>query len=293
MGSRAVGDGHAEPEHGDDAEDERHAHGDGDEERSGRRRGHADLRLEVNGATIVKTTAGSTSLTDTLDLSQAGNGDKGDVITRRGDAERRPLRRLDRERQRHRQEHAADDDAERRRTTSRRTRARRNTYSYSISDADGDTIASVATSCWAPARRSGADEHEHVGQLRLLVRGRPGSTTVSAQATDSGFGAGAGNTATQTVTVQNVAPTIAISGAANVNEGSVYTLTLGAVTDPGTDTVSSYVVHWGDGNSDTYASNGAKTHTYADGPSDHARSRSIWSTRTARSSTARTRSRCT
>ena len=52
------------------------------------------------------------------------------------------------------------------------------------------------------------------------------------------------------VTVNNVAPTIAISGAANVNEGSSYSLTLGAVTDPGTDTVTSYIVHWGDGNSE-------------------------------------------
>ena len=70
--------------------------------------------------------------------------------------------------------------------------------------------------------------------------------------------------------VSNVAPTIAISGAANVDEGSAYSLTLGAVTDPGTDTVSSYIVHWGDGNSDTYGTNGAKSHTYADGPDDHA-----------------------
>ena len=54
------------------------------------------------------------------------------------------------------------------------------------------------------------------------------------------------------VTVNNVAPTIAICGAASVNEGSSYSLTLGAVTDPGTDTVSSYVVHWGDGSSNTY-----------------------------------------
>jgi hypothetical protein len=61
-----------------------------------------------------------------------------------------------------------------------------------------------------------------------------------------------------------VAPTIAISGAASVNEGSAYSLTLGAVTDPGTDTVSSYIVHWGDGSSSTYSSNGVKTHTYAD-----------------------------
>ncbi len=92
--------------------------------------------------------------------------------------------------------------------------------------------------------------------------------------------------------VDNVAPSIAISGDANVDEGSVYSLTLGAVTDPGTDTVTSYVVHWGDGNTDTYTTNGAKTHTYADGPNDYA-SRSTWSTRTAPSSTAPTRSRST
>ena len=71
----------------------------------------------------------------------------------------------------------------------------------------------------------------------------------------------------KSVTVDNVAPTIAISGATHVNEGSAYTLTLGAVTDPGTDTVTSYVVHWGDGNHEhLHAPNGAKTHTYADGP---------------------------
>src|SRR5204862_2609825 len=52
-------------------------------------------------------------------------------------------------------------------------------------------------------------------------------------------------------------------------EGSAYSLTLGAVTDPGTDTVADYLVHWGDGQSDTYHSTGVKTHTYADGPSNH------------------------
>ena len=43
-----------------------------------------------------------------------------------------------------------------------------------------------------------------------------------------------------------------------MNEGSAYSLTLGAVTDPGTDTVTSYVVHWGDGSNDTYATDGAE-----------------------------------
>ena len=81
---------------------------------------------------------------------------------------------------------------------------------------------------------------------------------------------GASDSKTFSVHVNNVAPSISISGNANVNEGSPYSLILGAVSDPGTDTVSSYVVHWGDGSSDTYASNGAKSHTYADGPDDHA-----------------------
>ena len=71
------------------------------------------------------------------------------------------------------------------------------------------------------------------------------------------------------VTVDNVAPTIAISGATNVDEGSAYSLTLGAVTDPGTDTVNTWVVHWGDGNSDSYGTDGVKTHTYADGPNTY------------------------
>src|SRR5205807_370482 len=71
------------------------------------------------------------------------------------------------------------------------------------------------------------------------------------------------------VHVNNVAPSITISGAASVNEGSSYSLTLGAVSDPGTDTVSSYIVHWGDGNSNTYSSNGVKTHNNADGHDDN------------------------
>ncbi len=79
------------------------------------------------------------------------------------------------------------------------------------------------------------------------------------------------STYTSTVTIYNVAPTIAISGDANVNEGSVYTLNLGTITDPGTDTVIGWTVHWGDGDSDTYGStDGTETHTYADGDNNYA-----------------------
>ena len=37
------------------------------------------------------------------------------------------------------------------------------------------------------------------------------------------------------------------------------------MTDPGTDTVSDYIVHWGDGHTDSYITDGNKTHNYADG----------------------------
>ena len=70
------------------------------------------------------------------------------------------------------------------------------------------------------------------------------------------------------VTVSNVAPTIAVSGGASVNEGSVYTLNLGAITDPGNDTVTRYIINWGDGSFDDITANPANTvhmHTYDDG----------------------------
>ena len=69
-------------------------------------------------------------------------------------------------------------------------------------------------------------------------------------------------TGSLSLTINNVAPTIALSGATSVHEGVPYTLTLGAVTDPGSDTVSQFIVHWGDGTSDIYTSAGAVTHTY-------------------------------
>src|SRR5206468_1197131 len=70
------------------------------------------------------------------------------------------------------------------------------------------------------------------------------------------------------VTVNNVAPTIAISGASSVDEGSSYSLTLGLITDPGADTVTDWLVHWGDGSSNHYTAGGVVTHSYLDGPNN-------------------------
>ena len=67
----------------------------------------------------------------------------------------------------------------------------------------------------------------------------------------------------RSVQVSNVAPTVVVSGGPSVFEGSLSAITLGTVTDPGQDTISSFVVRWGDGTSTGYAGNGVKTHVYA------------------------------
>jgi PKD repeat protein len=90
--------------------------------------------------------------------------------------------------------------------------------------------------------------------------------TVTLRVTDDDVGVG---TSTLTVSVANVAPVIALGGVGSIAEGSVYTLTLGAVTDPGDDTVSSYIVHWGDGTTEAYGSSGDIIHVYLDGPASH------------------------
>lgn len=63
------------------------------------------------------------------------------------------------------------------------------------------------------------------------------------------------------VTVHDVAPTLEISGQTETDEGSLYTLNAIA-TDPGDDTISGWVIDWGDESSPTTS----VTHTYDDGP---------------------------
>ncbi|MBI1296547.1 PKD domain-containing protein [bacterium] len=72
----------------------------------------------------------------------------------------------------------------------------------------------------------------------------PNNVSVSLQVCDD-----KGNCAVDRATVEvvNVAPTIDLSGAPSAEEGTSYSLTLGAVTDPGQDTVIAWTVNWGDG----------------------------------------------
>ena len=61
------------------------------------------------------------------------------------------------------------------------------------------------------------------------------------------------------------APTIRVAGATATAEGDTYQLVLGDVTYAGTNPVTKYVVHWGDGQTDEFTSPGTKFHVFADG----------------------------
>ncbi|NQY18760.1 MAG: hypothetical protein HRT39_15490, partial [Alteromonas sp.] len=74
--------------------------------------------------------------------------------------------------------------------------------------------------------------------------------------------------ATLGVAVNDVAPSITVSGASETDEGSVYTLTLADLVEPGDDPVSEYLIDWGDGSAvQSVTELGDVTHTFADGDS--------------------------
>src|SRR5207247_2516005 len=78
----------------------------------------------------------------------------------------------------------------------------------------------------------------------------PASYSISATATDEDGTFEAGNTVA--VSVLNVAPTLALSGAGSVDEGSAYTLGLSA-SDPGADALRGRAISGGDGSVDSLA----------------------------------------
>ncbi|MCP4537854.1 MAG: DUF11 domain-containing protein [Chloroflexi bacterium] len=76
-------------------------------------------------------------------------------------------------------------------------------------------------------------------------------------------------TTTFQLIVANVAPTIVITGANSATSGSSYSITLGSVVDPGTDTITTTngcIVYWDDGGSSACYDNlggvGSLTHVY-------------------------------
>src|SRR5439155_1608919 len=106
------------------------------------------------------------------------------------------------------------------------------TYAYTISDPGQDTVSSVATSCGTSGFKSNDSHTNSAGSFDCTFPDGPNSSSVSPQATDSD--GDAGNTASQTVTIANVAPTVTLAGPAAVSSESTQTYTIN-VSDAGDD----------------------------------------------------------
>jgi hypothetical protein len=110
------------------------------------------------------------------------------------------------------------------------------TYSYTISDPGTDTVSSVSTSCDTPNGQKVANSDSNTNtsgsfKCKFDDGSSTKQSTVSAQATDSDNDPG--NTATQTVNIANVAPTVTNVSALvqNVLSGNNVSFT-GTATDP-------------------------------------------------------------
>lgn len=107
---------------------------------------------------------------------------------------------------------------------------------------------------------TGVDPTVSWSTLQSLGINDDGTYTVGLQVDD---GNGGVVTTTTTLTVNDVAPTIAVNGTGSATTASAYTLSIVA-TDPGDDTISGWIINWGDGQVQNVAGNpGTVTHTYA------------------------------
>src|SRR5207244_3060170 len=133
---------------------------------------------KVNGV-VKKTTSGSSSLIDTFDLSLSGNGGEGDTVTVEVTPNDGTVNGS-----------TANDTATVANTAPTVTLSAANslsvnegstqTYNYSISDPDGDTIASVNTSCGANAGKVALSDsfNNTSGSFQCSFGDGPNSSTV-------------------------------------------------------------------------------------------------------------------
>jgi len=129
-------------------------------------------------------------------------------------------------------------------------------FSHTISftdPADQDPVGRNVTVDWGDG--SGAENFRIGGNVfsfdlqHVFADNRPAPYSVNVTVSDDGFQSASDSF---NVTVGDVAPTVNLIGSGSTPEGSAYTLTLDHVSDPGNDVVSEYIVHWGDGNDQSY-----------------------------------------
>jgi len=123
------------------------------------------------------------------------------------------------------------------------------TYAWDI-DGDGvftDATGNTATLTWS-----------QLASLPIAVND-DGVRTIALQVTDAG---GNATVATTTLIINNTPPTVIVTGNATTSSGTPYTINLTS-SDPGADTIASYLITWGDGTTQTIAGTATSaTHTF-------------------------------
>ena len=119
-------------------------------------------------------------------------------------------------------------------------------------DIDGDELFNDATGSTA------ALNWNQLTALAIPVNDN-GLRMIAVRVTDP---AGNATIATSALTITNTAPTVNVSGNSTATSGVPYTISL-AASDPGTDTIATYRVSWGDGITEDFAGTATSaSHTY-------------------------------
>src|SRR6266516_4911050 len=155
-------------------------------------------------------------------------------------------------------------------------------YSYSIRAPDGDTIASVNTSCGTNGSKVPSSDsfNNTSGSFQCSFDDGPNSTTVSAQVNDETANS---NTSMQSVSILNLAPTATLANNGLINEGAAATISFSSQSDASSaDTAAGfrYEYHcdgsaFGAANYGSASTNAGTTCSFDDNGSDTIRARII------------------
>lgn len=136
------------------------------------------------------------------------------------------------------------------------------TVVLSATDADGDTLT------WSLVNPTvtGATIDAATGEFRWTATDGDASYEFTVRVSDGG----SSTDAVLTVVVANVAPTLTVTGEPEALSGQPYTLAL-AAADPGEDTVTEWIIDWGDGSAVERVAGGtaSASHVYAEPERTH------------------------
>ncbi len=152
------------------------------------------------------------------------------------------------------------------------------TYTLNLSAAEtsGDTVSGWSINWGDGSTQTVEGNQPFVTHVYTTASPSSDPDTIIATATDQD----GQYSATQTVAVTAVPPVITVVGSSTDNQGDTYTLDFAAYESDG-DTVNSWSVNWGDGQTDTYGgTTTSATHTYVAGPNPGSNTYTITATAT-------------